>query len=772
MSEINAWARDPAQEPDILVEVTLPQGQHVVSLYFLDNDFRRRQYEVSVRDQGGDELCKSTVTDMYAGVYQRFALIGHGKFAFHIRKLSGDRKKLCGVFWDPLRPMAAYPRPVAPAASLRDLGSLYQQLRDLFERDVGAYSRDRQPLADLASQMQSWVRDNAKSPARPEALWMLWQCRKQLAHHEDGERAFEEWVDSVLVDGPRASPTLTEIERALSEGQDKRLEAILLEKRIAAQPEAPDELFKALWSVQRDLVEDAKALKTCEGPLTSRPKSALVPEAVDTIRRIWTDHRMTGHVEAHLGSLRADLPGIAVREPRRPSLAGRIVRKADGEPVANATVTARRRTRRGKNVSFDETSAASGPDGTYEISGLPAGDYRLSVRASGLLSDYRHKVLVGETTRREDFALEPGASMGGRVLGPDGRPVPNGQNMTLRVEGTARSLRTYTQVRNGQFACDNLPVGRVRVRAEVSGVGKIDLYNLELKPGPNRCDLHLNAPSRAGVCGRVTCKATGKPIKGATIGILPARRERSRLRRFRMFAASGLQTKVQAKSDGTYRLQGIEPGALTLVAYSDTHLPASQPGVTVEPDQLASGIDFELVKGGTIEGTIFSEDGRSPLRNDRFGIKRRLESSSFGHSLHTDGSGRYSICGLVEGSWSLYVRKGALYALREEVGVSLGTTSEGVDLVMRPGASLTGRVVWTPDDKPIAGVRVYLSGKMSLGAEADDTGAFTFEGLAPGDYRLAVWLKWRPHKTIDVRVGSGQEPEPLTVRIPRSVEPQ
>ncbi len=78
-------------------------------------------------------------------------------------------------------------------------------------------------------------------------------------------------------------------------------------------------------------------------------------------------------------------------------------------------------------------------------------------------------------------------------------------------------------------------------------------------------------------------------------------------------------------------------------------------------------------------------------------------------------------------------------------------------VVVRPGATgeIRGTIAWG-DASPAAGAPVQLfSGATSLGTSvASETGAFSFPGLAPGEYRLVVDYECRLDRAVTVAAGA------------------
>jgi hypothetical protein len=95
--------------PDEHAYVTIPDGLHVVSLYFMNKDGhhgnnRYRDYVVEVRLEGQDAttipLAQARVKDFWGGVYKRFAVQGPGTFDFRVARNHSFNTILSAVFID------------------------------------------------------------------------------------------------------------------------------------------------------------------------------------------------------------------------------------------------------------------------------------------------------------------------------------------------------------------------------------------------------------------------------------------------------------------------------------------------------------------------------------------------------------------------------------------------------------------------------------------------------------------------------------------------
>ncbi len=160
--------------------------------------------------------------------------------------------------------------------------------------------------------------------------------------------------------------------------------------------------------------------------------------------------------------------------------------------------------------------------------------------------------------------------------------------------------------------------------------------------------------------------------------------------------------------------------------------------------------------GYTIAGTVVNAASGEPVRRATVSVQDN-ESREIVASVETDGEGRFSMEGLPAAKYPLTASKrGFLTGFYDEheggfsTAIVTGADQQTSGLVFRltPGASLYGVVTGDGDDA-VEGARVMLFRKphghnpgdkiRSAGqTNTDDTGAYEFDGLAPGEYLVAV----------------------------------
>ena len=153
------------------------------------------------------------------------------------------------------------------------------------------------------------------------------------------------------------------------------------------------------------------------------------------------------------------------------SISGQVTRDSDDLPVSGIQVLVWDYSN-GMGFGGSQTLA----DGTYTITGLPPGNYRLMANASGTEyageyydnvtdSNAAVQVLVteGNDTIGNNFSLGLGGSISGTVLDPYGQPVSAVQ-VDVHEYNTGTWFGSTQTLPDGSFTLDGLPPGSYRVQ--------------------------------------------------------------------------------------------------------------------------------------------------------------------------------------------------------------------------------------------------------------------------------------------------------------------
>jgi immune inhibitor A len=410
-----------------------------------------------------------------------------------------------------------------------------------------------------------------------------------------------------------------------------------------------------------------------------------------------------------------------------------------GTPIAGASVWASR------DACCGYGGATTGPDGTYTVTGLPPGNYR--VQASGpyctvgptsppcidYASEYYDDtydsnaatlvpVSSGATTPGIDFALAEAGRMSGTVTNELGTPIA-GANVSAEGDACCGYGSAMTGP-DGSYTVTGLLPGNYRVRASgsycpaPSSPPCIDyaseyyddtydwnaatLVSVAAATTTTGIDFAL---AEAGRISGVVTDDLGTPIAGASVWASSD-------------ACCGYGGATTA-ADGTYVITSLSPGSYRVratppycppgvssppcVGYASQYFDGTPDGtaatlVPVTAGSTTPAIDFSLPLEGRIEGTVTDAAG-NPLSG--------LAGAFLGGNLVSVTSlqdGDYSLGGLDTGDYVVAVIVGGpiyYYPGVLDLGsaatnhVSAGTTTSGVDFVLgadpdNDGVSATG----------------------------------------------------------------------------------
>ena len=182
--------------------------------------------------------------------------------------------------------------------------------------------------------------------------------------------------------------------------------------------------------------------------------------------------------------------------------------------------------------------ATTAADGTYTITDLAPGLYRVAVTSAGIYATSRYypgaydsdaAVAVAVASRADtsaiDIALEPGASISGNVGAQGGEPVA-GASVYAFCDGCG-GFRSGTTASNGTYSVQGLPPGQYRLYAQAAGFVR-EYYNnvfeySEATPvvadtGGNTPNINFTLSSGGAISGFVQ-DAYGAAIANATVYI-------------------------------------------------------------------------------------------------------------------------------------------------------------------------------------------------------------------------------------------------------------
>lgn len=463
-------------------------------------------------------------------------------------------------------------------------------------------------------------------------------------------------------------------------------------------------------------------------------------------------------------------------------LGGRVIH-AGGEPVAGIYMDLTDPS--GQRLEFDRTD----DQGVFLLAGLPAGPYYLGTDGLGAYVDiwYEHRVMTDphdpdgdgadlialvdyETRTNLVLTLDQGAELSGVVRDEGGAPIA-GVIVDAYLDKTWFDFALTDAA--GAYRIPSLPDGAYYVKVDTFGDYLDEWY-------PDAIVLHLDDPALDGASRVVITQGVSVPGLDFALGsgaemhgsvtetggapIADCYVDLYNGAGYRLFY-------TRTDSNGVYRLGGLPAGVYYLATdsqwrfvdewYEDQVLlsrsdPAgnmAQP-IDIAHRQVLTGIDFALLRGGSISGTVTGPD-ESPLPYAY--VDLFLGTNSFDVAI-TDSNGVYHLTTLPAGTYYLRTDNaeelvnewyGDVYIFRagqpEEDGaapVVLGPDEDrlGVDLALGWGGDVEG-TVRDEFGTPLAGVFVDFfdaSGRYYDYALTRDDGTFALEILPPGVWYLGT----------------------------------
>lgn len=427
-------------------------------------------------------------------------------------------------------------------------------------------------------------------------------------------------------------------------------------------------------------------------------------------------------------------------------------------------------------------------DGSYFISGLPAGTY--SVRFT---TDNAPESLVGEwwndapdssgatlvtvspgsTTEGISAELAPGSTLSGTVTDVAGNPV---QGLSVYVSSLAtpeEGDRWSVTDSDGRYSVRGLRAGEYSVRFEGTddvltewwddARTKADATPVTVPAASDVTDVSPQLAAAGGVEGIVTDEA-GEPIAGVEVRVAPVGAQ---------LPYDLGERRALTALDGTYLVRGLGAGDHTVEFvttdaegsflgewWDDARAKSSSAPVTVQEGTTTTGISPRLAPGGQISGTVISGDGAA---FPNFAVHAYLEDESAAtRSYVSTEDGAYSLRGLRPGNYTLrftgfdgsdqtlveWWDNAANRASATAIPVTVGSPTSAIDAVLSESdgsivdtrtAGMSGTVT-DPFGDPIANAEVAIidaGGVFGTGTSTDAAGNWWYGGLESHDYKVA-----------------------------------
>ena len=328
-------------------------------------------------------------------------------------------------------------------------------------------------------------------------------------------------------------------------------------------------------------------------------------------------------------------------------------------------------------------------------------------------------------------APPPAPVLEGVVRGPDRKPIEK----ALVLAVASDSLRRFSPNGPAPLSARTDAAGRFRlllrtrephtVRVESPGLAAVT--RREVSAGT---PLAFDLTAGGAIEGTVRDGETAQPLAGSRV----VARQHDAISIPGLPDAGRVVTRTDAS--GRFKLQGLANGRFSLAAGGRGRGAATRQSVRV-----GSSVDLLLFPSGSISGTVLGADGR-PVP----GATVTAAAWGSGFTEPADARGTYEILGLAPGGYDVVAHAPGL-APTVVAGVAIDRRTDAlVDLVLRPGARVVGRLL-ADGDRAVAGqvALADLDGRTvprvlaaSFAVAAGTDGRFAIEGVPVGEHALGV----------------------------------
>lgn len=429
--------------------------------------------------------------------------------------------------------------------------------------------------------------------------------------------------------------------------------------------------------------------------------------------------------------------GVVITIPRGYELTGRVtdrddrplsgvtVRATEAEPGSGVMAIRRTIIMGGPRDDEDDLLVTTASDGTFTIR-LKEGTYDIALKRSGFATKTVPTVAVGANAKPIEATLEPSVEITGRI-------VRNGagiEGVNIFAFGGGEVVRPVTSGPDGSFTLADLSPGTLNVNFSKTD----DFVDVRRNLTAPARDVVIDLPAGGRITGRVVDKNTKQPVTTFNAGISMTRSGGG------MMMVAPPQLRPFTSDDGSFVLENVPAGPMTVTASAPGYVTGTVPNVQVEEGKTVSNIEVALDTGTRVTGRVTGPNG-SPLagvsvRNDSGNpaMARMREFSGEG-SATTDANGEFAFEAVTPGE-KTFAFSHPKY-LDGEKTVNVTGREVRLDMQLSNGMDVRGVVV-SESGAPVADAMVVASGGTGSFSRArtDANGAFELTSLSPGRYNF------------------------------------
>lgn len=428
---------------------------------------------------------------------------------------------------------------------------------------------------------------------------------------------------------------------------------------------------------------------------------------------------------------------------------------------------------------------ATGWTGEALSDSIPVQPTDISISYSGMVTYATTGIPLSAGSNVLTFALDLNATQGaiwGVVRDSGGVPQPG-----LRVQVSGPTTTTVRTNSLGYYLATQLPTGTYSCQMVDYDSDSTPLSGLSVSAGSayGNADLTVNRPLGL-ISGQITTSSPGNSTNYSAY-CSPV-------------GHSNYSKYSYVDSYGNYTHCGLVPGLYTVTASltgfreqyydgKDTNQDADP--VTVQGSQTTTGIDFILIPGEILAGSITDAQGH-PIVGGNLQATNLEENRTY--YTYSNNFGNYRFDSLLPGDYRAYFSGGNYYyneyyhdrfteASADAITVLSGTPRQGIDFAVGFGGSIAGQITDGSGNPYTSGTvyAFYASDTSSSlkSSNLDASGNYLIERLKPGAYYIRANIGGKPPLFYDgayslgtattVSVIEGQQVANIDIAVPQTV---
>jgi protocatechuate 3,4-dioxygenase beta subunit len=395
-------------------------------------------------------------------------------------------------------------------------------------------------------------------------------------------------------------------------------------------------------------------------------------------------------------------------------ISGRVV-DGDGTPVAAAQVLLKE----GFN-SWDLPTAASGPDGTFTLTGVADGTYKISARKEGFVfgGGGEEVTVAGTSLSGVEVELITGGAIVGQLTGLDFTEL---SQVSVSVDGGFHTGRVSP---DGNYRIEQVEPGERKVVASVRGARQAE-GRVTLDPGEREARLDLEFKDGHLLTGQIL--RNGEPASGVHVTL----------------SGPGVAGRwSDTDHEGRFRFEGLDNGTYDLEVLDRRGQSSHKESVELSRDR-----DLEIrLATALIVGRILDSSDKGPVSGAQVTLLQPegQESQSFMKlEAVTDVDGEFRLPDVPEGSWRVRAILSGYAPGERTVEVDAGSPPDDLEILLQATEGVTLEAVLPsgrPPDSIQTAVLDPVSGRVAATATypVGENGRVRIASVAPGNWDLLL----------------------------------